>query len=271
LQCDRNGLIYCIYDLSSLKIIVFRKYRFEHVYLASDMVRQIIGILDKDDILKLPFHGVRFMGFTQQSTLIPAAFFNGDKLQDYLDFNVAGGSEGEIFSNLIKYYETYNIFALPRSLVSLITLHFKKVEFSNQTTPFLCHLPHDASSRNKPQLHVSLNSDFFDLAVTGNEKLILYNTFQYANETDLLYYILYVCKQLALDIRETHLVLSGEMSSRMIYYDILKQYLPATSYNAAFDLPGLSTGLQPLVPYKFINLLYLNNCVLSAENIKEEK
>jgi Protein of unknown function (DUF3822) len=271
IQADRNGLAFCVFDNKFKDLVVFRKYRFEHVYMTSDLVRQIIAILDKDDLLKLTFHAVHFLGYSQQSTLVPAAYFNSANLGDYLEFNIVGGSEGELFSNHILPLDTYNIFSLPRPLVTLVTLHFKRVEFSNQSTPFLWYLSHNLASQKKATVHISLNADFFDIAVVREGKLLLYNTFQYVNETDLLYYVLFVCKQLHLNLQEISLVLSGESGARLIYHDTLKQYIPAVQYSDASDLPPVSSALLPVIKHKYLNLLYLNSCALLAEHIKAEK
>jgi hypothetical protein len=239
--------------------------------MTSDLVRQVIGVLDKDDLLKLSYQAVHFLGYSQQSTLVPSAYFNSANLGDYLEFNMIGGSDGELFSNLIMPLDTYNVFSLPRPLVTLLTLHFKKVEFSNQSTPFLWYLSNDLESQKKAIVRISLNADFFDMAVISEGRLMLYNTFQYVNETDLLYYVLFVCKQLRLNLEEVSLVLSGESGSRLIYHDTLRQYIPAVRHSDGSRLQPLSSALLPVVKYKYLNLLYLNHCVLLAEPIKAEK
>jgi hypothetical protein len=270
IQADRNGLAYCVRNDRQKDFIVFRKYRFDHVYLESDLVGQVISVLDRDEILHLPFSSVHFMGYTQQNTLVPASFFNRDHLSDYLDFNSGTPSDGELFSNNIRVLDAYNVFSLSRALVSLITLHFKKVEFSSQASPFLWNVFNQSASLNKAAMFVGINGDFFDVAVTGEGNLRLYNTFQYVNETDLLYYILYVCKQLSLNTNELTLVLSGEMSSRLVYTEILKQYLPSTDHDPAKGLQPASSGLSPAIGYKFLNLFNLQACALSVESIKAE-
>ncbi len=267
-QTDRNGLTFCIRHNRQGEYIVFRKYRFEHVYLVSDLVRQVIAVLDKDDILNQHFHSVRFMNYTQQSTLVPARYFCTGNLSDYIEFNTGETLEGELFSNLIRPLDTYSVFVTPRPLVSLVTLHFKKVEFSSQATPFLWNISHVAGSMDSPMVHVGLNADFFDIAVTGDCKLQLYNTFQFVNETDLLYYVLYVCKQLSLAPREIPVKLSGEQSARLVYYETLKQYLPAITYDDTHGMRYLAPGLMQLVTYKYSNLFNLQLCELSEESIK---
>jgi hypothetical protein len=119
-------------------------------------------------------------------------------------------------------------------------------------------------------MYVGLNADFFDVAVTGEGKLLLYNTFQYVNETDLLYFVLYVCKQLSLKTNDLPLILSGEMSSRLVYSEMLRQYLPATDHDAATGLPPVSAGQAPALTYKYLNLFNLQACALSGESIKAE-
>ncbi len=270
LQADRNGLAYCIRNGRQKEFIVFRKYRFDHVYLESDLVGQVISVLDRDEILHLPFLDVHFMGYTQQNTLVPASYFSPDHLIDYMDFNAGGASDGELFSNNIRTLDTNIVFSLSRALVSLVTLHFKKVEFSSQASPFLWNVSNQSGSLNNTALYVGLNADFFDVAVTGGGKLMLYNTFQYVNETDLLYYVLYVCKQLSLKTNDLPLILSGEMSSRLVYSEMLKQYLPDTDHDAAAGLPPVPAGLTPALTYKYLNLFNLQACALSVESIKAE-
>jgi hypothetical protein len=270
LQADRNGLAYCIRNGRQKEFIVFRKYRFDHVYLESDLVGQVISVLDRDEILHLHFLDVHFMGYTQQNTLVPASYFSPDHLIDYMDFNAGGVSDGELFSNNIRTLDTNIVFSLSRALVSLVTLHFKKVEFSSQASPFLWNVSNQSGSLNNTALYVGMNADFFDIAVTGGGKLMLYNTFQYVNETDLLYYVLYVCKQLSLKINDLPLILSGEMSSRLVYSEMLKQYLPDTDHDAAAGLPPVPAGLTPALTYKYLNLFNLQACALSVESIKAE-
>ena len=270
LQADRSGLAFCIRDNVKGNFIVFRTYRFEHVYLTSDLVGQVISVLDRDEILRLPFHSVHFMGYSQQSTLVPAIYYSVGKLADYIDFNVGDSSDGELFRNLIRPLETYNVFTLPRALVSLVTLHFKKVEFSSQTTPFLLNLFIGKKSEKVPVIFVGLNTDFFDIAVKDKDKLLLYNTFQFVNETDLLYYVLFVCKQLSLKMQDIPLVISGELSSRLVYSETLKPYFPALQFDDAMAISPLASGLQPVMTYKYLNLFNLQACELSAESIKVE-
>jgi hypothetical protein len=271
LQANQNGLIYCIFDIKAGHYLLFRGHSFKDVHLVEDLNIQIGKVLEKDDILSLHFQKVIFLGYTQQSTLVPAPFFSRNKMTDYLSFNHAGDVDHEIFSSIIAPLDIYNVFAFQRDLVSLVSLHFKKVVFLNQTSPFLMHIASSREVLSKPAVFVGLNTGFFDLAAMDNGKLHLYNTFQYANESDLLYYVLYIYKQMGYETQQVPLFISGEQSSRMSHFEILKQYIPDTIFAAVQGIPALAPGLDQLQAVRFLNLLNLQTCVLSEEHTGAEK
>jgi hypothetical protein len=266
IQANFNGLSYCISDESTNSYILFRKHRFDQVILASDFIEKISTVLNTDETLKLNFRRVRFLGYSRQSTLIPEEYFDVGSMKEYLGFNHAGEIDQSIFNNYISSPGLYNIFALPDELVSIITLHFKRVEFMNQTTPFLRHIANMPEAFSKSVVYLGLHSDFFDIACTGNGKLLLCNTFQYANETDLLYYIVFVYNKIGFDTLTIPLMLSGESGSKLSYFEVLRQYIPNTEYDEPACIPSLAFGLKQLSTSRFLNLLNLQQCVSSAES-----
>lgn len=270
LQANQSGLTYCITDETVNNFVLFRKHRFEHVYLSGDLIEKTAEILDQESLFDLPFQSVRFIGYTQQSTLVPEAYYDRRKMKDYLAFNCAGELDAELFSNHLRLPGMYNIFALPEELISLIARFFKKVEFMNQTTPFLRHITCKENALEQDSVYVGLNAGFFDIAATGQGKLKLYNTFQYASEQDLLYYVIFIYNQMKFEPLQVPLFLSGELSSRLTYYEILKQYIPGTQYDNISGIPSLAPGLRSLTPYRFLNLLNLQMCASSEENTAEE-
>ena len=251
--------------------MLFRKHLFEHVYLIGDLIEKIAQVFKTDDEINFQFHAVRFMGFTQQSTLVPDAYFDSAKMHDYLAFNHAGDVDHELFNNLISPPDIHNVFALPGELVSLITSQFKKVEFLTQTTPFIRHITHQKKAFEKTAVYVGINPGFFDIACTGDGLLKLYNTFQYASETDLLYYVIFVYKQLGFDTQKVPLYLSGEMISKSTFYVLLKQYIPVISYDQVVNVPKLPERLTQLDATRFLNLLNLKMCASLVEPTGAEK
>jgi hypothetical protein len=154
LQANQRGIAYCITDENTHNYVLFRKHRFDHVYLIGDLVEKIAEVLDQETLVYLPFKSVKFLGYTQQSTLVPDAFFDRQKMHDYLAFNHAGEIDQELFNNYINPPGIHNIFALPGELILIISRYFKKVEFMNQATPFLRHIANQKDAFEKTAVYM---------------------------------------------------------------------------------------------------------------------
>lgn len=271
IQANSRGLAYCVADDEMDTYVLFRKHRFEKVILAGDLLREISNTLKHDEYLNLKYHRVRYLGFTQQTTLVPEKYFDGSQMHAYLNYNTGGDVDHELFNNKILPPGIHNVFALPAELVKIITLHFKKAEFYNQSTPFIRTLCANGECLDRRVAYVGLNPDFFDIACTENGKLLLYNTFLYASENDLLYYILFVLNTVGFNVADTLLFLTGEHSSKLTYFEMLRQYLPKINYLEPACIPTITPGLKNLNIPQFINLLNLKSCALSVGNTEAGK
>jgi hypothetical protein len=270
IQVNKKGLSYCIYNPESENYVVFRRKRFEQVIMTGDLVRQTEEALTTDDLLSLPFRKVSFAGYTQQTTLVPGEFYDQNAIDKYLEFNQGEDIHISVFSNHIPEAGLYNVFALPEELVSLVSMHFGKVEFLSQTTPFIRHIAVQPDHFTENCMFLGLYPEFFDIACTGSSKLRIYNTFQYANENDLLYYLLLVFQKMGLDPAKTPLRISGEQGSKLSYWDLISQYVRDCRYDEPAEIPALSSGLKQLVSSRFLNLLNLQMCGSSVENTAGE-
>jgi hypothetical protein len=270
LQADWGGLSYCVFNSEHNNYIVFRKIRFEEVFMHADFLRKIGEVFETEELMDYSFKAVLFLSYSQQSTLVPSMYYHPDQHRTYLDFSHTIDPDDEIYGRYVSPLDAYCIYAIPQDVVALVSLKFSTVDFSHQSVPFLYHLSKLRDALSKSAIHVGLNHGFFDVAVTGGGKLKLYNTFQYVNENDLLYYVMYVCKQLEITTGDIPLILSGELSSKLTYYDMLAQYFPGIRYDAASGIPMLALGLQPLASCKYLNLLNLHTCALSEEHTAAE-
>jgi hypothetical protein len=271
IQVNRGGMTYAIFDHSSGQCIHVKKDRFDKVWLDKDIVEKTSEILESDELLSLEFHTVKVIGYTQLSTLVPAVFFDKNRQEDYLTFNTGSTVDHDVYYNhILSPLDAYNVFALPSDLTALFSVHFDKVGFLSQTAPFLNHIVFGPDSLDRDAVYVGLHPDFFDLAVAGKGQLRLYNTFQYASEHDLLYYIAYAYRQTGFEPGIVPLYLSGERSSRILYKETLKQLIVNLKENQVTDLPALAPGLKQLQTVRYINLLKSNTCGSSVEHSKAE-
>ncbi|MBN1414222.1 MAG: DUF3822 family protein [Bacteroidales bacterium] len=259
IQSDLNGFAYCIYDNAQKKHVVFRKYNLQTDRLIDNFLKSLEEVFRTDDLLKLTYSTSAFMFLTQKSTLIPDAYFSKDILKSYLEFNHTLDDLDEIHYNYLPAVDAYNVFAMHTYVAAEISKHINGVIFYHQAYPFIEKTLEFSGNKQKQIIAVNLNHYFFDIAVCAAGKLKLYNTFQYTGPTDLLYYILFICKQFLIEPRQLELLLSGELSDTMTFREKLKEYIPDTQ-TLKTDPVSLADGLSKIKESNYSSLFNLVHC-----------
>ncbi len=257
IQVDPDGICFSVLDPGNEKYVLLRKYRYSRIRSAEMQLERLEQIMKEDEFLRLSYSGVSVLYLTQKSTLIPHSFFDESKIRNYFEFNHVLEDLDEIHYNYIAEIDAYTIFAIPNYLANIIYNAHRNSKYYHQATPFIKSV---ISGLSEPSgVHINLNSHFFDIVVKDQSMLSLYNTFHYQNDTDLLYFVLYVLKQLKVELSATFTTLSGEHCDKPVYYDALKEYLPNIVYLEPV-YPGFSDAFGKINTHRFFNLFYLYNC-----------
>jgi len=260
IQANLNGFSFCILDIEKSTYLGLRHYNFENVYSIDDYVDKLTEVFNEDNLLDWQFKSSSFIYLTQKSTLIPESFFDKANLKTYFEFSQGLNELDEIHYNFLTEINAYNIFAIPNYIVNEIFSRLENVNLFHQATPLVKAIFKNKSNKESECVYVNMNNKFIDIAVAAENRLCLYNTFQFQNETDLLYFILYIYKQLDLDTRKNKLLIAGEQSDNIKYYNALNKYITTVRYLEPFDF--LFSGiLEKLNKYKFLNLFNLFRCV----------
>lgn len=257
LQVDTEGFSYCILDKASRRYVAFQKFILGKHVDTETLIHKLEKTIQEDELLGFQFNSAFFLYLTQKSTLVPEVFFDESNLRDYFEFNQALDELDELHYNLIPEISASDVFAIPTYLANLVYSKFKGVKYYHQAVPFIRSAINDFP---KPtSVHISLNPGFFDIVVKQDNRLKLYNTFLFQNDTDLLYYVMFTIKQLKLDAETVPFTICGEMSDRVSYQESLSRYIPNIMYLDPVS-PKFSGIFDRISRHKYFNLFYLYNC-----------
>ena len=260
IQVSLSGFSFCIYSPENLLIRAFRYYRFKHAIILEDILNGIEDVLKKDDLLSLPQKKARVIFTGRKSTMVPYEFFSAEQLKPLLEFNHPLEDLEEIHYNDIQFIESYLAFAMPTYVAGMITEKIKNVEFFNQSAPLLYYATQLIKENKGDGVIINLNKEFFDIIVLQNNALKFINTFLYVNSIDLLYFILYVCKQLKIDAKKITFHLAGEESNKAELTNDLYDYIPNLKKIDSLQGIELSDSLKKIDASRHFTLLHLAKC-----------
>ena len=153
----------------------------------------------KQCIVGLPHNGFTF---------VPISLFNPDKVVDFARFLDVKTNE-KVFSQVLD-AENQVIFKADESLVDLIAEKFglKNAVFSPMGWIRLIAKNYPSNHR----LYLNIDEDRVELLNFNDSKLRFYNSFEFKNADELVYFTMLVVGELGLQPQEATLVLSGDVS-----------------------------------------------------------
>lgn len=259
IQISLNGLSFCILDPVREKYIAFENINFPKDLILEDLLNYIEDYLDKHELLIHGFKATKLIWETNKNTLIPNSYFKTENLKMYFEFNQKLDDLDEIHYNELKYVDAYSVYIVPNQIANIFAKRFEKIQFYNQQIPFIEHSLFKHHSEAKKVL-VNVNTDFIDLCITQNGKLLLYNNFHYENEMDMIYFILYTFDQFELDTQQTELILSGLIDPKSNSYSKLKSFIDHLKFEKLPEEFSYSYTFNKIPSYNFSNLFTLHLC-----------
>jgi hypothetical protein len=100
---------------------------------------------------------------------------------------------------------------------------------------------------------VNVTGNSFEIVVTKNKKLELYNCFDFKTKEDFIYYILFTAEQLNLNPEEFELILLGDIEKESELYTILYQYIRKIKFYHPTKTHALLAGISSHAHFSLLN------------------
>jgi len=219
IQVSLSGFSFLIRSSDIKKCLMFRHYSFKNSHLIDELIRKVESIIYDEDILKNDFTSTDVYYVSQKATLIPKEFFDPNNLRSYFELNHTLAELDELHYSYISELDAYSVFSIPNYLADTIFCIQNKAKIKHQSVKLISYAL-GVNEINGISLFIGINQDFFDMVVVEDKKLLLYNSFEYSNAMDFVYFFLYACKQLKIDVDNQIVHALGETEQ---HKDVIKE------------------------------------------------
>jgi hypothetical protein len=113
---------------------------------------------------------------------------------------------------------------------------FGPFNYRNSNTVLLEKLLERSRNVDEKMVFAHFGKDKFEIVVTQNQKLLLFNSFDYMTKEDFLYYLLFTAEQLALNPETLRLQLLGSVAEGDDYFKIAYKYVRNVSMLDVSDM-----------------------------------
>lgn len=260
IQISLDGFSFCILDIPKGKYIVLKGYNF-FLKRPRILLKHVREIIEGEEMLNLNYKSIELLYSTNLFTLIPQPFYQKNAVERFVSFNHAIEKGYVVDKQLFPKAEAWCGYAVPENLKEYLEAKYPRASFRHNLYPLVeGALKANRNYPDRQQVHLNFFRSYFEVAVVSGGRLLLANIFNYANEKDVLYYVLYLFDQLKLPAETTELVVHGQLAQVAPLYHLFKKYIKRTSFAKPNSTFTYSYTFSQVPEHYYTSLFDLYKC-----------
>ncbi len=254
IQIQGDAISYLVETIKDKSISIIKK-------VSINDSKSLRDILNKDEWINKKFKTVCIALESSVRSIIPDSLYDEKLKEDYLTFSHANVSKNHAISTeQLLTIKAKQVFAVDKTILSALLKQHQnaKIYSTNGTWLKLILEDHKDSLAKKVCLRIGKNT--FDMAVVKKGVLLYNNTFQFEQKDGLLYYFLFACKQLNIDLTLTELIIHSETILSNELSAIFSAYAPKTTFAKPTSNVKISSNIKKQTIPSMSNLFALSQC-----------
>lgn len=143
------------------------------------------------------------------NTFVPSALFDEAYAGSYLQYNTKVFESDFFTFDSIESPEIKNVYVPYVNINNFLIDQFGPFEYRHVSTVLVSRLLDLSKNVDEKQVFVHFENKCFQIVVVQNRKLLLFNSFEFQNAADFIYYLLFTAEQLNLNPESFRLQLLG--------------------------------------------------------------
>ncbi len=256
LSCD--GLSFSLFHHPQQKYVLLM-----HYPELKTTAEQIAFIDNENEYFGTNYRSVKVLFDTANSLITPAALYLESRKEDMFRLSFSHADNVSVLACHLKKTDNYMLFGVDSSLYRCIRHKFPNAVFM---TTAACLIDNTITrlrlNNEKPEysLFTEVHSDYIDLVLAHNDRLILFNTFRYKTPNDMVYYILNVFDQYKIDTEKAHLIFSGEIATDNLAVIQLRKFIRFVFFESRNSSFNYHYKFQDLAAHRFYQFLSVARC-----------
>ena len=225
LQVTLNGFSYCICDTLNNKIVALKEINF-NIFPESSKVEDLYWKAFNDyPELKEKYDEVIVLHDSNLNTFVPTALFDEEFLGSYLQYNTKVFETDFFAFDALPNYEMNHVFIPYVNINNFLFDQFSTFNYKHVNTILVSKLLELSKNIDEKQVFVHFSKNKFEIIVVQNQKLLLFNSFDFVTKEDFIYFLLFTIEQLNLNPEHFKLQLLGLISEESELFEIAFKYV----------------------------------------------
>lgn len=234
-----------------------------HIQLTNEpgggsFTEKIAGLLNNYQLPQKKFEKITISILNKDFTIVPEAFSNSSDIKEFLGFSSGITEVKNPIIHPIKNVKFCYVF--DTDLIQYLEKTFTKaiIKHAGAINADLIFSNHSLINSN---LFLSINDGFIELIAKEKNDLLFYNVFNYENNEDILYYLLFMMEQFKLNPLQIKLLIGGQIETTDALILSIKKYIKQVNFVVNNPSVKLEGELSKLPLHYYFTLLNQHLCV----------
>ncbi|RKS14047.1 DUF3822 family protein [Flavobacterium sp. 120] len=236
IQVSLTGLSFCCFDTLNSTVTSFNEVHFETFHKATKIEDLFADAFRDHPELKDSYDEILVIHNNNLSTFVPEPLFDENFLGSYLQYNTKVFETDFFAFDEIPNYQMNAVYIPYVNINNFFIDQFGAFDYKHANSILVSKLLIASKNKDEKKMFVHINTGHFEIIVVQNQKLLLFNSFDYNTPEDFLYYILFTAEQLNLNPENFPLELIGNIDPESDYYKIAYKYIRNVSLIDVEDL-----------------------------------
>nr|WP_315187752.1 DUF3822 family protein [uncultured Flavobacterium sp.] len=238
IQVSLTGLSFCCFDTLNNTVSSFNEVHFDTFHKSTNIEDLFADAFRDFPELKDSYDEILVIHNNNLSTFVPTALFDENFLGSYLQYNTKVFETDFFAFDEIQNYEMNTVYIPYVNINNFFIDQFGTFDYKHANSILVSKLLIASKNKDDKKMFVHINSGHFEIIVVQNQKLLLFNSFDYNTPEDFLYYILFTAEQLSMNPENFSLELIGKIDAESDYFKIAYKYIRNVSLIGVEDFRG---------------------------------
>ncbi len=225
IQISLSGLSFCILNRTSNTIEFLKTIPFDKKANPLETLEHLKDALSLNTELTRSFSSILVIYQNELSNLVPKELFNEEQSADYLKFNSKILKSDFISHDEIAINNSVNVYVPYMNINNFIFDTFGVFEYKHSSTILIDSFLQKDIFSDAATMYLNVNLHHFELIAIKDKKLLLYNSFEFSTNADVIYYLLFTIEQLHLNAENVRLKLMGLIEKDDELFNLIYTYV----------------------------------------------
>ncbi|MFK7050706.1 MULTISPECIES: DUF3822 family protein [Flavobacterium] len=225
LQISLHEVLFCLYDTLESKIEIFGDYILTPNNTLKETEEEILDLIRQSTILQTGFDDVLILHDNGLNSFVPQTLFNEQYLKSYLQYNIKVSPNDFVTYDEVIGNDMNNIYIPFIKLNNALAQLYGQFHYKHTSTILVKKILEISKNVGEPQIFVHIQEKQFQIIIVKNQKLLLYNSFEYNKTEDFIYHLLFTAEQLKLNPESVIVKLLGKITKNNELFEIAYKYI----------------------------------------------